>query len=103
MSQLNEILVFVALLIVPVGFMLYERFIVKWNREADPAKRDKLSSLWHAVKYWVITLISIYIFYANNLTAWFQYLPLMMVIFMVLFDLWWNWRNNAPLLYPGDG
>jgi len=104
MSELKEILILVSLLIVPVGFGLYEHYFKVWTRESNPMRRDKLSSLWHAIKYWVIVLTTLNIFYANNLTAWFQYLPLMMALFMIFFDLWWNWRNNAPsILYPGNG
>lgn len=103
MSELKEYLIMISLLVVPAGMMLFENVFSQWHKETDKVKRDKLSSRWHAVKYWIIVLTTLNIFYANQLTAWFIYLPLMMVIFMILFDLWWNWRNNCGLLYPGNG
>lgn len=103
MSEIKEILILVSMLIVPVGISLFESVYGKWFKETEQVKRDKLSSLWHAVKFWIIMLTTLNIFWANQLTAWFIYLPLMMAIFWIYFDVWYNWRHNWSLLYPGNG
>jgi len=103
MSELKEILILVSLLIVPLGISLFEKIYGKWYEENDQVKRDKKSSLWHAVKFWIIVLTTLNIFWANQLTAWFIYLPLMMAIFWILFDLLYNGMHNWSLLYPGTG
>jgi uncharacterized membrane protein YeiB len=108
MSELKEILILISLIIVPAGMILFESIFGKWFKETDQVKRDKLSSLWHAIKYWTITLSTLNIFYANHLTSWFIYLPLMMIIYMWLHDFWWNWQHRRTigsgwLFYPGNG
>lgn len=103
MSELKEILILISLLIVPVGISLFENVYGKWFKGTDQVKRDKRSSLWHGIKFWIIAISTLNIFWANQLTDWFIYLPLMMVLFMIMFDLWYNWRHNWSLLYPGNG
>lgn len=108
MSEFKEIFILLSLLIVPIGLSLFENVYSKWHKETDTVKRNKRSSLWHTIKYWMIVLTSLNIFYAYELTAWFRYLPLMMSVFMILFDLWWNWWNRSTigsgwLFYPGNG
>lgn len=103
MSEFKEILILVSLLIVPVGISLFEYYFKIQITENNQDARDKYSSVWHAIKFWIIVLTTLNIFWANQLTDWFIYLPLMMSIFWILFDVWYNWRHNWSLLYPGNG
>jgi hypothetical protein len=108
MSEFKEYLIMISLLVVPVGISLIQVWIRQWFYKANIDDRNKLSGLWHGAAWWTITLSTLNIFWAHNLVDWFQYLPLIMCIFWILFDLWWNWRHRKTIrqnwpLYPGNG
>jgi hypothetical protein len=108
MTQINEIL-FLGSLVLPAVFVwLFERHIVAWTFETNPKKRESESRKWHTFKFWALAIPPLALFYFSGLTQWFKYLPGMMWIAWVGFDMFWNWRHKIVigskwLFYPGDG
>ena len=105
MTEFMEHLVLITVVIIPIGIWLFELYYSRWHKEKDSKKRETYSRIWHAVKFWTIFLPAILIFIIAGLTTWFRYLPLMLTLGMIFFDLFWNWQNKPPggLLYPGNG
>lgn len=79
------------ILITITGILTFER-----------AYEQNKSIVWHATKFWLITLITL-------LQTWeyrdiiYIFIPMIMTLYWIGFDIYWNKIHNMLWTYAGDG
>ena len=72
------------------GILIFER-----------AYEQGKSLLWHAAKFWTITIVTV--LQTWQYAEYYIYLPLAMCIYWIGFDILWNKQHNQHWTYAGDG